>query len=93
MAVDTPPPLPALCKRSTVQERLRMIFPEGTPNRIYCVREIAAATVFTMLKKTVSRLAWGSFAWFVSDPERIVVLQERATPALSLSDLLLISRP
>jgi len=26
-----------------------MIFPEGSPNRNYCVREIAASTVFTML--------------------------------------------
>ncbi|MBI3826251.1 MAG: restriction endonuclease [Candidatus Rokubacteria bacterium] len=25
------------------------IFPEGTPNRLYCVRDIGAATVFTMI--------------------------------------------
>jgi hypothetical protein len=42
-------PLPTLCDRATVQERLQAIFPEGTPNRSYLVREMAAATVFTML--------------------------------------------
>ena len=26
-----------------------MIFPDGTPNRTYCVRLMAASTVFTML--------------------------------------------
>lgn len=39
-------------------------------------------------RKTVARLAWGSFAWFVSDPERIVALRERTAPAPSLNDLL-----
>jgi BsuBI/PstI restriction endonuclease domain/BsuBI/PstI restriction endonuclease HTH domain len=43
------PPFPPLPNRPAVQERLRTIFPEGTPNRTYCVREMAAATVFTML--------------------------------------------
>jgi hypothetical protein len=32
-----------------VQERLPLIFPEGTPNRGYCVRELAASTVFVAL--------------------------------------------
>ncbi len=41
--------VPPLCPRSTVQDRLLRIFPEGTPNRSYCTREIAASTVFTML--------------------------------------------
>ena len=49
MADQAPSRLPILCSRTTVHERLRAIFPEGTPNRVYCVREIAAATVFTML--------------------------------------------
>ena len=44
-------------------------------------------------KKTVSRLAWGSFAWFVSDPERIVALQEQTASASSLNDLQRMSRP
>lgn len=30
-------------------ERLPLIFPEGTPNRGYCVRELAASTVFAAL--------------------------------------------
>lgn len=42
--------LPPLVDRTTVRERLEVIFPEGsTPNRLYCVREMAASTVFTML--------------------------------------------
>jgi hypothetical protein len=46
---DQSSPLPPLCSRPVVQARLRRIFPEGTPNRTYCVREMAAAAVFTML--------------------------------------------
>ena len=41
--------LPPFATRELVAERLPMIFPEGTPNRTYCVRELAASTVFTML--------------------------------------------
>jgi hypothetical protein len=41
--------LPALPSKKAIQSRLQDIFPEGTPNRSYCVRDIAAATVFTML--------------------------------------------
>ncbi|MGH2362118.1 MAG: BsuBI/PstI family type II restriction endonuclease, partial [bacterium] len=41
--------LPPLANRDTIQERLRVIFPEGTPNRPYCVRKMAASTVFAML--------------------------------------------
>jgi hypothetical protein len=35
--------------RELVAERLRLVFPEGTPNRNYCIRELAASTVFTAL--------------------------------------------
>lgn len=41
--------LPPYIDRESVQERLRLIFPEGTPNRGYCVRALSASTVFTML--------------------------------------------
>jgi hypothetical protein len=41
--------LPELIDRAEIQNRLRLIFPEGTPNRGYCTRELAASTVFTML--------------------------------------------
>lgn len=43
------PPLPALPARAVIQERLRITFPKGVPNRSYCIRDIAASTVFTML--------------------------------------------
>jgi hypothetical protein len=43
------PPLPPLITVPEIHERLSKIFPEGTPNRGYCTREIAAKTVFVML--------------------------------------------
>ena len=43
------PALPPYVSRELVAERLPLIFPEGTPNRIYCIREMAASTVFAML--------------------------------------------
>jgi hypothetical protein len=34
-------------------------------------------------KKTVSALAWGSFAWFASEPDQIVILRDgTGSPAL-----------
>jgi hypothetical protein len=41
--------LPDLLPVSGIRERLLRIFPEGTPNRNYCTREMAARTVFVML--------------------------------------------
>jgi hypothetical protein len=41
--------LPPLLPFTEIQMRLLEIFPEGTPNRGYCTREIAAKTVFVML--------------------------------------------
>jgi hypothetical protein len=41
--------LPPYANLETIRERLQVIFPEGVPQRNYCVREAAAATVFTML--------------------------------------------
>ena len=41
--------MPPYVGRDVVAERLRLIFPEGTPNRTYCVRELAASTVFAAL--------------------------------------------
>lgn len=41
--------LPPYVPRELVAERLLLIFPEGTPNRAYCTRELAASTVFAML--------------------------------------------
>jgi len=41
--------LPPYATRGLIAERLPLIFPEGTPNRIYCVRELAASTVFAAL--------------------------------------------
>jgi len=41
--------MPPCVGREMVAERLRLIFPEGTPNRTYCIRELAASTVFTAI--------------------------------------------
>ncbi len=40
------PPVPSL---ERIRERLPRIFPEGTSNRNYCTRDMAARTVFVML--------------------------------------------
>lgn len=42
-------PLPSFIDRDTIAERLPLIFPAGTANRNYCIREMAASTIFTML--------------------------------------------
>jgi hypothetical protein len=41
--------LPPYVTRDVVAQRLPLIFPEGTPNRTYCIRDLAAATVFAAL--------------------------------------------
>lgn len=41
--------LPPYATRELIAGRLPLIFPEGTPNRTYCIRELAASTVFTAL--------------------------------------------
>lgn len=41
--------LPPFVSRNEVQRRLLLVFPEGSPNRTYCTRELAASTVFVML--------------------------------------------
>ena len=42
-------PYPPLLPVADIQERLLAIFPDGTTNRNYVTREIAAKTVFVML--------------------------------------------
>jgi len=42
-------PLPPLLAVAEIQRRLCEIFPEGTANRGYCTREIAAKTIYVML--------------------------------------------
>ena len=39
-------------------------------------------------KKTVSGLAWGSFAWFMSEPDKIVILRDGGTSPVLLADLI-----
>lgn len=41
--------LPPYVSKALVAKRLQQIFPEGTPNRSYCTRDLAASTVFAML--------------------------------------------
>lgn len=41
--------LPTLPTWNLVQERLQQVFPEGTPQRNYLVRDLAASTVYVML--------------------------------------------
>jgi len=44
-----PGSLPPLLTRQEIHTRLQQIFPEGSPNRNYCTREMAASVVFTFL--------------------------------------------
>lgn len=41
--------LPPYASRELIAERLPDIFPEGTPNRNYCIRELSASIIFAML--------------------------------------------
>lgn len=41
--------LPPYATRDLIAERLPLIFPLGTPNRTYCIRELAASTIFAAL--------------------------------------------
>jgi BsuBI/PstI restriction endonuclease domain/BsuBI/PstI restriction endonuclease HTH domain len=41
--------LPPYINRTEIHERLKKIFPDGTPQRNYCVREMAASAVFVLL--------------------------------------------
>jgi BsuBI/PstI restriction endonuclease domain/BsuBI/PstI restriction endonuclease HTH domain len=41
--------LPPVSPVQLIHERLQSIYPEGSPNRTYCVREMAAKTIFVML--------------------------------------------
>ena len=44
-----PEQLPPYATRDLIEERLPHIFPEGVPNRSYCIRQLSASTVFAML--------------------------------------------
>jgi BsuBI/PstI restriction endonuclease len=41
--------LPPYIDPKTIHGRLQVIFPEGIPQRNYCVREAATSTIFAML--------------------------------------------
>lgn len=41
--------LPPYATRDLIEERLSLIFPEGIPNRVYCIRQLSASTVFAMI--------------------------------------------
>ena len=55
--------------------------------------QIAFVTAFqdrdtSAFKKAVPNLAWGSFAWFVSEPNQLVQLRDGSTSGMSLHQLL-----
>ena len=47
--MTTRPPLPPLSTVSAIHQRLQLVFPEGTDQRNFVIRELAARTVFVML--------------------------------------------
>ncbi len=85
--------LPAVIPWPLVQERLREIFPEGTPNRASSVWEIAARTVFVMLYAGAvqGREVWlrpdqvtrmtDVQAGLTSDPERLAWVKASVKPS------------
>ena len=42
-------------------------------------------------KKTITGLAWGSFAWFMSEPDKIVVLRDGGSKPARLNELIALS--
>jgi hypothetical protein len=42
----------------------------------------------TGFRKTVSQLAWGSFAWFVSEPHQLVILRDGTEKPATLRSLI-----
>lgn len=120
------PHVPSL---EVIAERLPLIFPEGTENRNYVIREMAARTLYVMFyagavegadrwirpsqvtdirpasdivsaqnlafvtafqdrsaapfKKAMSELAWGTYAWFCSEPDNLIELRDGSSIILS----------
>jgi hypothetical protein len=79
--------LPPLLDVPEIQRRLFQIFPEGTTQRAYCIREMAARTIFVMLyigavegsgmwmaPKHVYRMGAAQSS-FRSDPDRATYIQ------------------
>jgi hypothetical protein len=64
--------LPPYISRLAVHKRLQLVFPEGVPQRTYCVREATASTVFTMLYIGAIE---GSDEWVA--PKQIVRMTDR----------------
>jgi hypothetical protein len=54
--------LPPYIDRAAIHQRSQVIFPEGIPQRSYCVREAAASTIFTLLYRGAVECAnqWGA---------------------------------
>jgi len=89
--------LPPLPSRVEVHRRLQLIFPEGTPHRNFCIREMAASTTFVMLyigavegsgrylgPKHVYRMS-DEQAEMTSDDERLDYAKEVLIPGYSPS--------
>jgi len=67
-----------------VSERRKNAIYELTDEAGYSREHVAFVTAYLDreslgFKKTMDKLAWGSFAWFVSEPDRIISLLEGAT--------------
>lgn len=47
--MSSSPPLPFLLTWPEIQQRLELVFPDGTPQRAWLIRDVCAKTVFAML--------------------------------------------
>jgi len=76
--------LPPYVNPASIRQRLQVIFPEGVPQRGYCIREAAASTVFTML-------GWGNMSPkddFCAMFEAYVVASDTSKVYAAISSLL-----
>lgn len=67
-----------------INERRKMALAELAADAGFPVQHVAYVTAFldrsrSPFKKAVNELAWGSFAWFAAEPDKLLVLNEATT--------------
>ena len=77
-----------------VNEMRKSELTDATVRAGYTAAHVAFVTAYAdrdapAFKKTVSSVAWGTFAWFVSEPSRILIMRDqRIVEPRTLADLL-----
>jgi len=76
-----PIPMPQILQVQEIRDRIQDIFPEGTPNRNYVTREIAAKTVFVMLYVGAVE---GTERWL--RPDQVTRMTDAQAAAINVAD-------